>query len=362
VPKAQRDTTSWATVFQGPHNPITYEQLKKPEIMQDTDALVKVLKTTICGTDLHILGGNVATCAPKTRLGHEGVAEIVEVGSAVSKYKPGDRVVVSCITNCGKCAACQRKFYGHCEDGGWRLGNTIDGMQCQYVRVPHVDTSCYLVPRKYHDTDIESALVMTSDILPTGLEIGLHDANPKKGENIAIVGAGPVGLASLMSAAGLYEPNKLMVVDINEHRLGVAESMGATHAINNKNGDAVQQILDATDGEGVDLIIEAIGTPTGWYICQDGVRAGGRIAMLGVHGKPATINLERLWYRNFSFTAGMVHGYSTQGLIDGILDGRIEANKLITHEISLSEVERAYDMFSNAEKHNALKILLVNDY
>lgn len=332
-----------------------------PTIQQETDIIVKVLKTTICGTDLHILGGNVFTATEGRRLGHEGIGEIVETGSQVQNFQVGDRVLVACITNCGECQHCQNKFYGHCEDGGWQLGNTIDGMQGQYARIPHADTSCHYVPPHVHDTEMEDALVMCSDILPTGLEVGLLDGALKQNENIAIIGAGPVGLAALTCAVGMFNPQNSIVVDVNDFRLDVAKDIGASHIINNKNGDATEKILEITEGKGVDLVIEAIGIPEGWYMCQDSVKSGGRIAMLGVHGVPATINLEKMWYRNFTFTAGMMHGFTIPSLMSAILEGKLNAEPLITHRLYLSDVQNAYTMFKDAGQYEAMKIMLIND-
>jgi len=356
-------------VFHGSIKGMSFDPISRPQIQKPTDIVVQVLKTTICGTDLHILGGNVFSCQAGTRMGHEGIGQVMEAGPEVKKFKPGDRVVVSCITNCGKCDQCQNKFYGHCRDGGWILGNTIDGMQSQFARVPHADTSCHLVPPHLHDTPTEDQLVLCSDILPTALETGLLSGNITEGiDSLAIVGAGPVGLSAVMCAAP-YKPKRLFVIDQNTHRLQTAKNLNAMpgfadteiYAINNSNGSAVKQVMDLTKQQGVDLVVECIGLPVGWYICQDIVKAGGQIAMLGVHGKPATINLERMWYQNFTFCAGMVHGYTTQMLMDKVIGGEIDASGLISHRMKLSEVEMAYKMFSNAGEYNALKILLVND-
>lgn len=281
----------------------------------------------------------------------------------------GDRVLVNTTTQCGHCANCKRQFFGHCDDGGWQLGHTIDGMQGTHVRLPHADFSSQRIPRDLWDSEIEDGLVMCSDILPTGFEVGLLDGDIKKGMTVAIVGAGPVGLASLITSC-LYPPTDVFVVDVNQHRLQTSQRLvDATrglehtklHVVDNTEGDAVQRIMKTTDGKGVDLVVEAIGTPTGWYICQDIVKAGGHIAMLGVHGKSATINLERMWYRNFRFSAGLVHGYSIPTLMQMVMDGSLPAADLISHRLPMSQVEHAYDLFENAAKHNTLKVILEND-
>jgi len=356
-------------IFHGPGKGMSFDPILRPQIQKPTDIVVQVVKTTICGTDLHILGGNVFTCKAGRRMGHEGIGQVMEAGPEVKKFKPGDRVVVSCITNCGKCDPCKKQFYGHCEDGGWILGNTIDGMQSEYARVPHADTSCHLVPPHLHDTPTEDQLVLCSDILPTALETGLLSGKITEDiGTVAIVGGGPVGLSAVMCTAP-YRPKRLFVIDQNSHRLQTAKDLNSMpgfagteiHAINNSDNSAVQQIMKMTNQNGVDLVVECIGLPVGWYICQDIVKAGGQIAMLGVHGKPATINLERMWYQNFTLCAGMVHGFTTQMLMDKVITGKIDASGLISHRMKLSEVEMAYKMFSNAAEYNALKILLVND-
>eukprot|EP00091_Calanus_sinicus_P021572 TRINITY_DN644_c0_g1_i1.p1 TRINITY_DN644_c0_g1~~TRINITY_DN644_c0_g1_i1.p1 ORF type:complete len:376 (+),score=113.88 TRINITY_DN644_c0_g1_i1:238-1365(+) len=356
-------------IYQGPGNGMKFEAgLPMPKILQPTDVIVKVLKTTICGTDLHILRGNVSTCAEKRRIGHEGIGEIIEVGRDVKERTVGQRVLVSCITACGKCVECEEKFYGHCENGGWLLGNEIDGMQGTFARIPHADYSTYIVPPQVWNTDVEDGLVMCSDILPTGLELGLLDGGIKPGMTIAIVGVGPVGLAALVSTS-MFTPKALFVIDTNDHRLEVCQQLGKLpglentqiHLIDNKNGDAVEQVMKLTNNRGVDLVIEAIGIPAGWYICQDIVRAGGHIAMLGVHGKPATIALEKMWFRNFRLTAGVMHGYTIAGIMEKVIQGEVNPNCLISHKMPMSQMEKAYDMFQHAGMHKALKILIVND-
>jgi len=340
--------------------------LTRPKLKHAEDVIIKVVKTTICGTDLHILGGNVFTCKPGTRLGHEGIGVIIERGPGVTKHQLGDRVICQCITNCGKCKNCEKEFYGHCENGGWILGNEIDGMQGEYVRIPYANDSCYKVPKHLHNTPAEDNLVMCSDILPTGLEVGLLDGNIKEGMTLAIVGLGPVGLATMICAE-IYKPKEIYFIDLNSYRLDVAESLADLPGfadtkiikVVNTDDDAAEQIMKMTNGVGVDLVVEAIGIPKGWEICQDVVRIGGHIAILGVHGKPGVINLERMWYRNFSLTAGLVHGYTTQMLIDRIINGTLAVNKLISHKMKMSNIEEAYKLFKSG--FNCLKVLLVND-
>ena len=337
---------------QGNHS---LQERPKPTLIDDSDVIVKIEKTTICGTDLHILRGNVSTFKNDTILGHEGVGIVEECGSRVSKFKPGDRVIISCITSCGSCSMCQKSQFGQCLKGGWILGNEIDGCQAEYVRIPYGDNSLFNAPE---DIDSES-LVFLSDIFPTGYEVGVLDGKLKPADSVAIIGCGPVGLAALMTAQ-LFSPSKIYAIDNNPHRLEAAKQLGATHTINNSENTAVQKILDITDDIGVDVVIEAIGIPAGWDMSQKLVRPGGNIAVLGVHGKPATISLEDMWKRNFTMTAGLVHTYTTPALIKLIRAGHLHPEKLCTHHFELNETEKAYDTFINAEKHNALKVMITN--
>ncbi|CAL4246562.1 unnamed protein product, partial [Meganyctiphanes norvegica] len=351
-----------ATLFAGVGQSAVYTTLTRPKLKHEEDVIIKVVKTTICGTDLNILGGNVLTCKPGTGIGHEGIGIILEKVSKVIKHQLGDRVICQCITTCGKCKICEKKFYGHCDNGGWMLGNEIDGMQGEYVRIPYANNSCYKYPKHLYNTPVEDALVMCSDMLPTGLEVGLLDGNMKEGMKIAIIGLGPVGMATMICAE-IYKPKEIYFVDLNPYRLDAAESLGKlprfanTNFIKilNTNDDAAEQIMKHTDADGVDLAVECIGIPRGWEICQDIAKVGGHIAILGVHGKPGVFNLERMWYKNFTITAGMVHGYTTQMLIDRIVEGNLPAHKLLSHSMKLSQIEEAYKLFKTGV--NCLKIL-----
>ena len=344
-----------AYVFDGKES-AKLEERPMPNIIKQSDVIVKIEKTTICGTDLHILRNNVATFKPGTIMGHEGVGIVEECGELVSKFKPGDRVIVSCITTCGSCKMCQVSKFGQCLDGGWLLGNEIDGCQAEYVRVPYGDTSMHLVP---DDIDADS-LVLLSDIFPTGYEVGVLDGQVQPGCSVAVIGCGPVGLAALMTSK-FFSPSEIYAIDTNPHRLEVAKELGATHAIDNSDGSAVQQILDMTDDVGVDVVIEAIGIPAGWDMSQKLVCPGGNIAVLGVHGKSATINLEDMWKRNFTMTAGMVHTNTIPMLIKQIRAGHLEPKQLISHQFKLSESEKAYSTFTYASDHKSLKVIISND-
>lgn len=345
-----------ALVFDG-QKKFELQERPDPKVQEGTDAVVRILKTTICGTDLHILRGNVATFKEGSILGHEGIGVVESCGPLVENFKPGDKVLVSCITSCGRCSMCRKQLWGQCLKGGWILGNEIDGCQAEQVRIPFADTSLHHIPE-----DIDSdALVFLSDIFPTGLEVGVQDGNLQPGQSLAVVGCGPVGLAALMTAK-FYSPGRIYAIDNNPHRLEVAKELGATDLINNSEGTAVEQILEETDGVGVDVVIEAIGIPAGWDISQNLVRPGGNIAVLGVHGKPATINLQEMWRRNFTMTAGLVHTHTIPMLMEQIRIGNLKPELLQSHSFGLSEVKEAYEVFTNAAEHKSLKVMISNDY
>lgn len=343
-----------ALVYNGP-NKRALEEKPKPEITKPTDAVVKITKTTICGTDLHIMKGDVPTVTEGRTLGHEGVGVIEQVGDAVSNFKKGDRVLISCITACGKCEACKKQMYSHCEDGGWILGNMIDGTQAEFVRIPHADTSLYHIP----DGADEEALVMLSDILPTGFEVGVLNGKVSPGDTIAIVGSGPIGMAALLTAQ-FYSPAEIIMIDLDENRLKLSRKFGSTKTVNSKNGKAVQEVLKLTDDVGVDVAIEAVGIPATFGICQKIVRAGGHIANIGVHGKSVELHLEDLWTMNVTMTTGLVDTYTIPMLMKTVGSGKLEPDQLITHHFKLSDIMEAYDVFGNASQEKALKIILEN--
>ena len=342
-----------ALVYQGPGKR-SWEEKPKPAIQSPQDAIVRILTTTICGSDLHILKGDVPTATAGRILGHEGVGVIDEVGAAVTSFKKGDRVLLSCISSCGKCAACKQGMYSHCESGGgWILGNTIDGTQADFVRAPFAETSLYAVPKGAD----EEALCMLSDILPTAFECGVQNGEVSPGDTIAIVGAGPVGLAALLTAQ-LYSPAEIIMVDLDENRLEVARTLGATKAVNSKGGKAAQQIMELTGNRGVDVAIEAVGVPATFEICQDIVAAGGNIANIGVHGSSVTLKLEKLWDRNITLTTRLVDTVTLPMLMKSVISGRLQPKKLITHEFQLGDAMKAYDTFGNAAREKALKVIL----
>ncbi|MCB9079126.1 MAG: zinc-dependent alcohol dehydrogenase family protein [Anaerolineaceae bacterium] len=345
-----------ALVYHGPGNRV-WEEVPTPTIQDPTDAIVKVTKTTICGTDLHIMKGDVPTVTEGRILGHEGIGIIEQIGNAVSNFKVGDKVLISCITSCGRCEPCKKRMYSHCANGGgWVLGHLIDGTQAEYVRIPFADNSLYHAPVGMD----EDALVMISDILPTGFECGVLNGQVSPGDTVVIVGAGPVGLAATLTAQ-FYSPAELIVVDTDGNRLEVAMELGATQVISNADGKAVEKIMNLTDGQGVDVAIEAVGVPATFDICQRIVKAGGHIANVGVHGKSVTLEIERLWAHNITLTTRLVDTETTPMLLKVVQSGKIKPNQLVTHHYKLDEMMTAYDTFGNAAKEQALKIILTNE-
>jgi alcohol dehydrogenase len=342
-----------ALLYHGPGKR-SWEERPKPVIKDPTDAIVKIAKTTICGTDLHILKGDVPTVTDGRILGHEGVGIIEESGPAVSNFKKGDRVLISCITSCGRCEACKKGMYSHCESGGgWILGNTIDGTQAEYVRIPFADTSLYHVPAGAD----EDALVMLSDILPTGYECGVLNGQIKPGDIVAIVGAGPVGLSALLTAE-FYSPAEIIMIDMDDNRLDVAKKFGATKVINSKDGKAKDKVMEFTGKKGVDVAIEAVGVPATFELCEDIIAPGGHIANIGVHGKSVDLHLEKLWSQNVTITTRLVDTVTTPLLLKEVKAGKLKPRQLITHEFPLADIMEAYDTFGNAAKERALKVLM----
>lgn len=341
-----------ALVYQGPGKK-ALEDRPLPKILKPTDALVKITKTTICGTDLHIMKGDVPSCTPGRILGHEGVGIVEETGPGVTAIKPGDHVLISCITSCSKCTYCRRGMYSHCVDGGWVLGNKIDGTQAEYVRIPHADSSLYHIPA---DVD-EEALVMLSDIFPTGFECGVLNGKIKPGDIVAIVGAGPIGLAALLTSR-LYSPAQIIMIDLDDNRLAVAKKFGATATINSQNGKAVETVMKMTDGVGVDTAIEAVGIPATFVMCEDIISSGGTIANVGVHGVKADLHLERLWDRNITITTRLVDTVTTPMLLKAVQAGTLNPLQMITHHFTLGQIMDAYDTFGKAASTQALKVII----
>jgi alcohol dehydrogenase len=342
-----------ALVYHGPGER-AWEQVPDPAIEEPTDAVVRIDSSTICGTDLHILKGDVPEVVPGTILGHEAVGTVVETGDAVTTFRAGDRVLVSCITSCGRCRFCKEGHYGLCTGGGgWIFGHLINGLQAEYARVPFADTSVYKVPAELTDEQV----LFLADILPTSFEVGVLGGGVQPGDTVAIVGAGPIGLAAVMTAK-LFTPGRIVVIDPAHPRLEKALEFGADVAIDNGSEDAVERVQGLTDGLGADVAIEAVGIPETFELCADLIRPGGRVANVGVHGHPATLHLERLWIRDVTITTGLVDTFTTPRLLKLIAEGRLDATPFATHRFPLAETMAAYDVFADAAHTNALKVVL----
>jgi alcohol dehydrogenase len=347
-------TAMKALVYHGPGKR-AWEDKPRPTIQDTSDAIVRITTTTICGTDLHILKGDLPAVTEGRILGHEGIGVIEQVGTAVSGFHVGDKVIISCVTACLKCDFCKRGMYSHCRNGGWILGYTLDGTQAEYVRIPHADGSLYNFPTGGD----EEALVMLSDILPTGFECGVLNGQVKPGDTVAIVGAGPIGIAVLLTAQ-FYSPAAIFMIDLDDKRLAVAKQFGATTLINSADGHAADHVMELTEGAGVDVAIEAVGMPATFDICQAIVAAGGRIANVGVHGKPVELHMEKLWDRNISLTTRLVDTVTTPMLLKVVRSGKLQPGKLVTHRFAMKDIMKAYDTFGNAAKEGALKVVLTN--
>jgi alcohol dehydrogenase len=341
-----------AFVYLGPGKKAV-EERPRPEITAPADAIVRITKTTICGTDLHILKGDVPTCQPGRILGHEGVGVVESIGPAVTSFKPGDRVLVSCISACGKCAYCRKLMYSHCTTGGWILGNRIDGTQAEFVRIPHADTSLYSIP----DGADEEALVMLSDILPTGFECGVLNGKVQPGSTVAIVGAGPIGLAALLTAQ-FYSPAEIIMIDLDDNRLAIAKRFGATAVINSADGKAHEAVMKLTGERGVDAAIEAVGIPATFELCEKIVAPGGTIANIGVHGTKVALHLESLWDRNITITTRLVDTVSTPMLLNVLQSRKLDAKLLVTHRFKFDRLLDGYETFAHAAETRALKVII----
>jgi alcohol dehydrogenase len=341
-----------ALIYQGPGKKALLDHAK-PQIVEPGDAIIRITKTTICGTDLHILKGDVPSCEAGRVLGHEGIGIVDTVGTAVTAFKAGDKVLISCISACGKCYYCRKQMYSHCTTGGWILGNKIDGTQAEFVRIPHADTSLYPIPEGLD----EEALVMLSDILPTGFECGVLNGKVQPGGTVGIVGSGPIGLAALLTAQ-FYAPAQIIVVDLDEGRLEIAKRFGATATVNSTDGHAAEAILEMTGGRGVDTAIEAVGIPATFELCEKIVAPGGVIANIGVHGTKVDLHLENLWDRNITITTRLVDTVSTSMLLNILQSGKIDPKQLITHRFKLDNILEAYEAFGNAADTHALKVII----
>lgn len=346
-----------ALVYHGPGNK-AWEDVPDPVLIDATDVIVKVDTTTICGTDLHILQGDVPAVTDGRILGHEAVGTIVEIGDGIRNWSVGDRVIVSCITNCAKCYYCRNHLPSHCRTVGgvgWIFGHLIDGTQAEYVRVPYADTSLYAIPEGVSDEEA----VFISDILPTGYEIGVRDGRVKPGDVVAVVGAGPVGLAAIMTA-GLHGASRVIAIDLDDNRLEAAKrDFGATHSVNSSAADWVDQVRALTEENvGVDVAIEAVGAEATIHACLEIVRPGGNVANVGVHGAPVQLNMARHWIDNLTLTMGLVNSVTGDLLLKMVAEGKLPAGKLATHRFGLNDMMTAYDVFQNAAANKTLKVVL----
>ena|SRR5215472_991463 len=342
-----------AMVYEGPGKR-TLAEVPDPQITDDGDVIVRVDATTICGTDLHILAGDVPSVRPGRVLGHEAVGTVEDVGSAVHTMSPGDRVLVPCISVCGACRYCRESHYGQClGGGGWVLGHTIDGTQAEFVRVPFADASLYRLPDGVSDV----AALMLADVLPTGYEVGVLKAGVSPGEVVAVVGTGPIGLAAIMGAR-LFSPSHIVAIDQADPRLNAAKELGADIVINNARTDPLPLVRALTDRLGADVAIEAVGLPDTFELAVNLARPGARIANIGVHGKPAALHLEDQWIRDITVTTGLVDTCSTPALLRLVTSGQLDAAKLVTHRFAFDDFDQAYDTFWHASDTGAIKVVL----
>ncbi len=345
-----------ALVYHGPGEK-AWEEVPKPVLQADTDAIVRVDAVTICGTDLHILKGDVPAVTDGRILGHEAVGTVESVGAGVKNVQPGDKVLVSCITSCGTCRYCREAHYGQClGGGGWILGYLIDGTQAEYVRVPFADTSTYPAPAGVSD----EALLMVADILPTGYEVGVLNGKVQPGDVVVVVGAGPVGLSAIMGSR-LYSPAHVVAVDLADSRLEAAKQFGADITVNNGREDPALVLAALTDGLGADVAIEAVGVPSTFELAASLVRPGGHVANIGVHGQPVTLHLEELWIKNVTITTGLVDAFSSPTFLRLLQGHQLDADRFVTHHFSLDQFEQAYEVFAHAADTGALKVFLSRD-
>jgi len=342
-----------AVVYHGPGRKV-WEDVPEPAVVDDTDAIVRVDAVTICGTDLHILKGDVPTVTDGRILGHEAVGTVEAVGPGVKTVAVGDRVLVSCITACARCRYCREGRYGQClGGGGWILGHLINGTQAEYVRVPFADTSTHPAPAEVSDEE----LLMLADILPTGYEVGVLNGGVRPGDVVAVVGAGPIGLSAIMGSR-LYSPSHVVAIDLAESRLEAAKLFGADVTVNNGRQDALEVVRGLTDGLGADVAIEAVGVPASFELAARLARPGGRIANIGVHGEPAALHLEELWIRDVTITTGLVDTFSTPTLLRLVTGRQIMPDRFVTHHFTLDQFDEAYDVFGRAAETAALKVVL----
>ena len=343
-----------ALVYHGPGNK-AWEDVPDAVLQDPTDVVVRVDTTTICGTDLHILHGDVPAVTDGRILGHEAVGTITQVGDAVTSFAVGDRVLVPAITKCGRCEYCQRGMPSHCQTVGgigWIFGHLIDGTQADLVRVPYADTSLYSVPSAVTN---EQAIFL-ADSLPTGYEVGVLAGGVRPGHTVAVVGAGAVGLSAILTV-GLWGAARVIAIDSNKFRLEKALEFGATDVVE-AGADTTTDVLALTDGLGVDVAIEAVGYPETLLTAASLVRPGGTIANIGVHGTPVTLPMQDMWIQNVTMTMGLVDTVSIPTLLKMVSSGRIPAEKMGTHTFTFDQIDEAYAVFGDAAANAALKVVI----
>src|ERR1700690_1673012 len=342
-----------ALVYHGPGQR-GWDTVDDPKIIDPTDAIVRIDTSTICGSDLHILKGDVPETPPGTILGHEAVGTVLEIGAGVGGVAPGDRVLLSCVSSCGRCRYCKEARYGQClGGGGWIFGHTINGVQAEFARVPFADNSVYKFPEALGDEQV----LFLADILPTAFEVGVLNGAISPGDVVAIVGAGPVGLSAILTAK-LYTPGRIVAIDLADSRLESALKFGADITINNGHEDPIALVMELTDGLGADVALEAVGVPQTFELATELIRPGGRVANIGVHGKPAALHLEKLWTRDVTITTGLVDTFSIPQLLRLIADGRLDPSLFATHHFALDDTITAYDTFADAANTGPLKVVL----
>ncbi|BBY73294.1 alcohol dehydrogenase [Mycolicibacterium parafortuitum] len=343
----------FAMVYDGPGRRF-WQEVPDPQILHAGDAIVRVDAVTICGTDLHILKGDVPEVESGRILGHEAVGTVTATGAAVQTLSVGDRVLVSCVSSCGACRYCRQGHYGQClGGGGWILGRYIDGTQAEYVRVPFADNSTHRVPPGVSDEQ----MIVLADILPTSYEVGVLAGTVAPGDVVAIVGAGPIGLAAILTAK-LYSPSHIVAIDLADARLDAARALGADLTVNSGTQSARDVIDELTAGLGADVVMEAVGVPETFEESVRLVRPGGHVANIGVHGAPATLHLEQIWSKNLTITTGLVDTFSTPTLIGLVASGRLDTSPMVTHRFTMDEFDTAYEVFSDAANSGALKVLV----
>ena len=349
----EEGTDMKALVYHGPGER-SWDSVADPTIIDPTDIIVRIDTSTICGTDLHILKGDLPQTTPGTILGHEAVGTVQEVGAGVSTVGVGDRVLLSCVSSCGRCRYCKEGRYGQClAGGGWIFGYLIDGLQAEYARVPFADNSVYKVPEQLTDEQV----LFLADILPTSYEVGVLNGMVSPGDVVAIVGAGPIGLAAILTAR-LYTPGRIVAIDLADSRLESARRFGADITINNSRDEVIAPVMELTDGLGADVVLEAVGVPQTFELATELIRPGGRVANIGVHGKPVTLHLEKLWTRDVTITTGLVDTFSIPQLMRLVASGRLDPSLFATHRFKLADTMAAYDTFADAANTHALKVVL----